>query len=93
MNETRRKRITALTTMTGTGNRSSRPVSHRSSPAEMLRTAAGWASAAGSSSKGRLVRWFRRLRIRWEIRHDIHEAFPCLVCAVICLMKHDIIQL
>ncbi|WP_435819741.1 hypothetical protein [Micromonospora taraxaci] len=22
-----------------------------------------------------LLRWFRRLRIRWEIRDDIHEAF------------------
>jgi hypothetical protein len=23
-----------------------------------------------------LLHWFRRLRIRWEIRDDIHEAFP-----------------
>jgi hypothetical protein len=22
-----------------------------------------------------LLHWFRRLRIRWEIRDDIHEAF------------------
>jgi hypothetical protein len=27
---------------------------------------------------------FRRLRIRWEIRDDIHEAFLVLGCAVIC---------
>jgi len=23
-----------------------------------------------------LLHWFRRLRIRWEIRDDTHEAFP-----------------
>ncbi|MEU0936753.1 hypothetical protein [Embleya sp. NPDC005971] len=28
--------------------------------------------------------WFRRLRIRWEIRDDIHEAFRTLGCALIC---------
>ncbi len=27
---------------------------------------------------------FRRLRIRWEIRGDIHEAFLVLGCALIC---------
>ena len=27
---------------------------------------------------------FRRLRIRWEIRDDIHEAFMTLACALIC---------
>ena len=31
-----------------------------------------------------LLRWFRRLRIRWEIRDDIHHAFGTLGCAVIC---------
>lgn len=31
-----------------------------------------------------LLHWFRRLRIRWEIREDIHEAFLALGCAVIC---------
>ena len=31
-----------------------------------------------------LLRWFRRLRIRWEIRADIHQAFLTLGCAVIC---------
>jgi len=31
-----------------------------------------------------LLPWFRRLRIRWEIRDDIHEAFLALGCAVIC---------
>jgi transposase len=29
-----------------------------------------------------LLHWFRRLRIRWEIRDDIHEAF--LTLAIIC---------
>ncbi len=28
-----------------------------------------------------LLHWFRRLRIRWEIRDDIHEAFLSLACA------------
>jgi transposase len=27
---------------------------------------------------------FRRLRIRWEIRDDIHEAILALACALIC---------
>ncbi|WP_447036013.1 IS5 family transposase [Streptomyces sp. DSM 118878] len=31
-----------------------------------------------------LLHWFRRLRIRWEIRDDIHHTFVTLGCAVIC---------
>src|SRR4029077_7937076 len=31
-----------------------------------------------------LLHWFRRPRIRWEIRDDIHEAFLSLACAIIC---------
>lgn len=31
-----------------------------------------------------LLHWFRRMRIRWEIRDDIHEAFLSLACAIIC---------
>ncbi|WP_344245543.1 IS5 family transposase [Actinocorallia libanotica] len=31
-----------------------------------------------------LLHWFRRLRIRWEIRDDIHEAFLTLAAALIC---------
>ncbi|WP_221521425.1 IS5 family transposase [Kitasatospora kifunensis] len=31
-----------------------------------------------------LLHWFRRLRIRWEIRDDIHEAFLSLACSIIC---------
>jgi transposase len=31
-----------------------------------------------------LLHWFRRLRIRWEIRDGIHEAFLTLGCALIC---------
>ncbi|MFI7349423.1 transposase [Streptomyces sp. NPDC049936] len=30
------------------------------------------------------LHWFRRLRIRWEIHDDIHEAFLILGCALIC---------
>jgi hypothetical protein len=28
-----------------------------------------------------LLHWFRRLRIRWEVRDDIHEALLSLDCA------------
>ena len=31
-----------------------------------------------------LLHWFRRLRIRWEVRDDIHEAFLRLACGIIC---------
>lgn len=31
-----------------------------------------------------LLHWFRRLRIRWEIRDDIHEAFMTLALVIIC---------
>lgn len=31
-----------------------------------------------------LLHWFRRLRTRWEIRDDIHEAFLSLACSLIC---------
>jgi hypothetical protein len=31
-----------------------------------------------------LGHWFRRLRIGWEIRDDIHEAFMALACSIIC---------
>lgn len=31
-----------------------------------------------------LLHWFRRLRMRWEIRDDIHQAFLTLACAIIC---------
>ena len=34
-----------------------------------------------------LLHCFRRLRIRWEIRDDIHEAFLRLACAIICLRR------
>jgi transposase len=34
-----------------------------------------------------LLHWFRRLRIRWEIRDDIHEAFLRLACAIICYRR------
>ncbi|WTU51569.1 transposase [Streptomyces sp. NBC_00057] len=30
------------------------------------------------------LHWLRRLRTRWEIRDDIHEAFLTLGCALIC---------
>lgn len=35
---------------------------------------------------------FRRLRIRWEIRDDIHEAFLTLGCALICRRRLVAVQ-
>jgi transposase len=40
-----------------------------------------------------LLHWFRRLRIRWEIRDDIHEAFLRLGCAIICFRRLVNLQL
>jgi transposase len=40
-----------------------------------------------------LLHWFRRLRIRWEIRDDIHETFLRLACSKICwrrLINHSL---
>jgi transposase len=34
-----------------------------------------------------LLHWFRRLRIRWEIRDDIHEAFMSLACGITCYRR------
>ena len=42
-----------------------------------------------------LLHWFRRLRIRSEIRDDIHDAFVTLGCAIICwrrLRNHSIFR-
>ncbi|MFI7323672.1 IS5 family transposase [Streptomyces rubiginosohelvolus] len=38
------------------------------------------------------LHWFRRLRIRWEIRDDIHEAFLTLGCALICWRRLAAVQ-
>jgi len=40
-----------------------------------------------------LLHWFRRLRIRWEILDDIHEAFLSLACAIICWRRLRILSL
>lgn len=40
-----------------------------------------------------LLHWFGRLRIRWDIRDDIHEAFLKLACSLICwrrLQPHSV---
>jgi hypothetical protein len=31
-----------------------------------------------------MLHWFRRLRIWWEVRDDIHEAFLRLGCSIVC---------
>lgn len=40
-----------------------------------------------------LLHWFRRLRIRWEVRDDIHEAFLSLGCGLICWRRLKIYSL
>jgi hypothetical protein len=51
----------------------------------------GCPEASGQSIA--LLHWFRRLRIRWEIRDDIHEAFLSLACAIICWRRLRILSL
>jgi hypothetical protein len=58
-------------------------------PNEASSTAAAWAS---SGLRSRTIAWlhgFRRLRIRWERRDDVHEAFLGLVT---CLITHRHVQ-
>ncbi len=43
------------------------------------------ARAAATQQKGRAVKGFRRLKIRYEHRADIHLAFLQLGCALISL--------
>ena len=31
-----------------------------------------------------LLHWFRCLRMRWEIRDDIHESVLSIACSIIC---------
>jgi hypothetical protein len=49
-------------------------------------TVPGWGRSAGSLSA--TIAWlhqYRRLRIRYERRDDIHEAFLAIGCSLICL--------
>jgi hypothetical protein len=39
-------------------------------------------TAPGVEQGFALPHWFRRLRIRWEIRDDIHEAFLSFACGI-----------
>jgi hypothetical protein len=43
-----------------------------------------WEWTDRNPAGSRCCNWFRRLRIRWEIRDDIHEAFLSLACGIIC---------
>lgn len=47
-----------------------------------LRT--GDQTMGGRADPTALLHWFRRSRIRWGTRDDIHEAFLKLACALIC---------
>jgi len=41
-------------------------------------------AAPRTAAGGALLYWCRRLRIRWEMRDEIHEAFLSLAAALIC---------
>jgi transposase len=56
-------------------DRGNRPARHR---------ARLWPRCPPVGVEGALLHWFRRLRIRREIRDDIHDAFVTLGCAIIC---------
>ena len=66
-----------------------RPVWGLSVKPLIARRGAGHGSGLGAQRWGieRAVahlHWFRRLRIHWEIRDDIREAFLSLACNIIC---------
>ena len=74
--------------MTSTARRCARSGSRHSSPAAVRNTGSGlgvyrWVVEQSFA----LLHWFRRLRIRWEIRDDIHEAFLRLACVIICFRR------
>jgi hypothetical protein len=75
---------TEAMSMTSTAGWPGPPGSSRPSPAGASRTALAWAPIVGIEQTIALLHWFRRLRIRWEIRDDIHEAFMTLAAAIIC---------
>lgn len=49
-----------------------------------LNTAVGWGNALGVERTFAWLNQFRRLRVRFEKRADIHEAFLSLGCILIC---------
>ena len=49
-----------------------------------LSTEAGWGDGDGCGTDFAWLNQFRRLRIRYEKRADIHEAFLVLGCVLIC---------
>jgi hypothetical protein len=59
--------------------------SRRSSPRRGTEHGSGWGKLRWVVEQSfALLHWFRRLRTRWEIRDDIHEALLKLGCALIC---------
>ena len=50
--------------------------------------AAGWGRTGGLSGEPLAwMRQFRRLRVRYERRDDIHEAFLSIGCSLICFRR------
>ena len=80
-------------TMTSTVSRSARSVSRRSSPVGVRHGSGLGVYRWVVEQVFALLHWFRRLRIRWEVRDDIHEAFLRLACAIICFRRLVNLQL
>jgi len=79
---------TGVTTTTSTANKFATPESRRSSLGAVRNTGQDWGVYRWVVEQSfALLHWFRRLRIRWEIRDDIHEAFLRLACAIICFRR------
>lgn len=76
--------VTVATTTTNTAVSSARSAYNRSSRDAAPNTAPDSAPTVGVSSAPCHLHWFRRPRIRREIRDDIHEAFLTLGYMLIC---------
>jgi hypothetical protein len=76
---------TGAMTMTSTAGWSGPPGSSRPSPRRGVAHGSGLGTHRQVTEQTiALLHWFRRLRIRREIRDDIHEAFMTLAAAIIC---------
>jgi hypothetical protein len=79
---------TVATTTTSTAASCDDAESHRRSPAAEPCTAPALAATAGSSSgHSAWLHQFKRLLVRYDRRHDIHEAFLALGCCLVCFRR------
>lgn len=66
------------------GNRFASAASDRSSLGAVLNTAAALTNSGGCRPTHSWLDSFRRVRIRFDRRSDIHEAFLKLACTLVC---------